>query len=140
MKNNLIAAALLTGLSLNIAFAQSGSGVPPAVKTAFASKYTTAKAVKWDKEDNSWEASFTLNGETRSALFDATGKQTESELEMPVSKLPETVRTYMKAQKKTIKTAAEITDGSGKVYYEAEAGGKDYLFNAQGKPVKKIGE
>ncbi len=140
MKNNLIAVALLTGLSLNIACAQSDSEVPKAVKTAFTSKYTTAKAVKWDKEDSAWEASFTQNGETRSALFDASGKQTESELEMPVAKLPETVRTYMKAQKKTIKTAAEITDATGKVYYEAEAGGKDYLFNAQGQPVKKIGQ
>lgn len=140
MKTKLIAAALLTGLSLTIACAQSDKNVPPAVKTAFTSKYTTAKAVKWDKEDGSWEASFTMNGETRSALYDATGKQTESELEMPAAKLPASVRTWMAGQKKTIKTAAEITDGTGKVYYEAESGGKDYLFNAQGKPVKKIGE
>ncbi len=140
MKNNLIAAALLMGLSLNIARAQSDSKVPQVVKTAFADKYATAKAVTWDKEDRSWEASFTMNGETRSVVFDANGKQTESELEMPVAKLPETVRAYMKSQKKTIKAAAEITDAAGKVYYEAEAGGKDYLFDAAGKPVKKIGD
>lgn len=48
--------------------------------------------------------------------------------------------TGMNAQHKTIKAAAEITDAAGKVYYEAEAGGKDYLFNVEGKPVKKIGE
>ena len=139
MKNNLIAVALVLGLSLSSVRAQSDSKVPQVIKTAFADKYSAAKAVKWDKEDKSWEVSFTMNGETRSVVFDAGGKQIESELEIPVVKLPETVRSYMKSQKKTIKAAAEITDAAGKVYYEAEAGGKDYLFNAAGKPVKKIG-
>ena len=139
MKNNLIAAAFVLGLSLNSVCAQSDSKVPQVIKTAFADKYSAAKAVTWDKEDQSWEASFTINGETRSVVFDAGGKQTESEVEIPVAKLPETVRSYMKSQKKTIRSAAEITNAAGTIYYEAEAGGKDYLFNAAGKPVKKIG-
>ena len=142
MKTNVIAIALSLGVVIGSASAQSvtASRVPQSVKTAFVGKYATAKQVKWDKEGKAWEASFDLNGEKKSAVFSADGKQTELEMEIPVAKLPETVRTYMKGLKKTITEAAEITDATGKKYYEAEAGGKDYLFNAEGKPVKKIGQ
>lgn len=142
MKTNVIAAALFLGVAIGSVSAQSGgaNGVPQAVKTAFAGKYATAKGVKWDKEGGAWEASFELNGEKKSAVFTPGGKQTELEMEIPVDKLPEAVRSYMKEHKKTIVEAAEITDPSGKKYYEAEAGGKDYLFTAEGKPVQKIGQ
>ncbi len=142
MKTNVIIAALLIGASLGQVSAQSGdaSRVPQAIKTAFMGKYATAKHVKWDKEGKDWEASFQLHGQQQSAVYTAAGQQTESELDIAVVKLPETVRSYMKAQKKTITEAAEITDAVGKKYYEAEAGGKDYLFNSEGKPVKKIGD
>lgn len=141
MKNNLFATALLS-LIIGSASAQtvSTNQVPQPVKTAFIGKYATAKKVTWEKENGAWEAAFVENGQTRSALFLTNGKQTESELEIPVAKLPETVRMQMKKDKRTIKAAAEITDAVGKMYYEAESGGKDYLFNAEGKPVSKIGQ
>ncbi len=140
MRANVISAALVS-VALGHASAQSVTqNVPPAVKKAFADKYTGANHVRWDKEDGAWEASFALTGKKKSAVFTAAGKQTEEEMEISVDKLPETVRMYMKVQQKAIKEAAEITDSSGKLYYEAEAGGKDYLFNAQGRPVTKIGQ
>ena len=132
---------LLGARIINPAQGQSGQSVPTVVKQAFARQYAGATGVKWDKEDGAWEASFTLKGHSQSALYEATGKQTEAEMEIPVAKLPEAVREYMKSQHKTIKEAAHITDvPTGKLYYEAEAGGKDYLFNAEGKPVQKIGQ
>lgn len=142
MKTNVIAAALFLGVAIGSVSAQSvgANGIPQAVKTAFAGKFATAKQVKWEKEGGAWEASFELNGEKKSAVFTPSGKQTELELEIPVTQLPQVVRNYMKDHKKTITEAAEITDPSGKKYYEAEAGGKDYLFNAEGKPVQKIGQ
>lgn len=142
MKTNVIAAALFLGVAIGPVSAQSvsGNGVPESVKNAFAGKYATAKGVKWDKEGGAWEASFELNGEKKSAVFTSSGKQTEMEMEIPVAKLPEAVRRYMREHKKSVVEAAEITDPSGKKYYEAEAGGKDYLFTAEGKPVQKIGQ
>lgn len=141
MKMNIIT-ALLLGAVIGSASAQSvgESRVPVSVKTAFTGKYAGAKQVKWDKEDGAWEASFDLNGQKQSAVFTANGTQTELETQIPVAKLPEAARTYIKSRKKTIREAAEITDAAGKKYYEAEAGGKDYLFNAEGKVVGKVGQ
>ena len=142
MKTTISAVVLVTALSISSVFAQkmSDSNVPAAVKQTFAKTYAGAQKVKWDKEGSDYEASFTMNGEKKSAVYSASGSQKESELEIAVAKLPESVRMYMKSKGMTITEAAQITDASGKVYYEAEAGGKDFLFNTQGKPVKKIGE
>ena len=132
------AAVFVTALSISSAFAQKvgDKSIPAAVKQAFAKNYPQAQHVRWDREDKDYEASFEMNGEKLSAVFSASGTQSETELEIPVVKLPESVRAYMKGKGKTIKDAAQITDSQGKIYYEAEAGGKDYLFDAQGKFVK----
>lgn len=131
--------ALLLALS-GTAPAQTRPNVPPTVKAAFTRTYGGATRVKWDQKEGAREASFTRNGQAQSALFDAAGKQTESEITIPVRKLPDAVRAYLKQQGKAIKEAARITDAAGKTYYEAESGGQDYLFTADGKPVKKIGQ
>jgi hypothetical protein len=129
----LAVAALLTAPS----FAQK-TDVPAAVKTAFAQKYPTAQKVKWGKEDANFEAEFRLGGDDMSAVFNASGAQLETEKAIPVGELPAPVRMYMKKEGKKIKEAAEITNASGARFYEAEAGGKDYLFNAAGQPVKRV--
>ena len=135
MKTNLlfVAAVLLAAP----AFAQKET-VPAVVKAEFAKKYPDAQRVKWEKEETNFEAEFRLENEEMSAVFDAKGNQLETEKEIQVSQLPAAVQAYMKKEGKKIKEAAEITNASGVRYYEAEAGGKDYLFNAQGQPVSKI--
>lgn len=127
-----IAITITTG-----AFAQkmNADKLPVAVKSAFAKEYAEAKDVKWDKENNDYEASFKMKGEDLSVLFDSKGMVVETEKEIAVKELPGSVQTAMKGKK--IKEAAIITK-NGKTYYEAEAGGKDYLFDAQGKAVEKL--
>ncbi len=102
MKTNIIATALFLSVGIGTTLAQSvkENKVPQPVKTAFAGKYATAKQVKWDKEGGAYEASFELNGQKKSAVFTPGGKQTELEMGITVAQLPETVRTYMKDQKK----------------------------------------
>lgn len=115
--------------------------VPAPVQAAFTKKYATAQNVVWDKESTGYEASFMQNGTAYSALFDATGTQTETEVSIKPNKLPTPAQTYMTQHKHRIKETAQITDlKTGKVYYEAEAGGKDYLFDEQGNLVQKIGQ
>jgi hypothetical protein len=126
----------LVGLFTLPAFAQRGD-VPAPVKSAFAQKYPTAQKVKWEKEDANYEAEFHFGRQEMSAVFDATGTQLETEKEIPTSQLPAAVQASMKKAGRKIKEAAEITNARGEVFYEAEAGGKDYLFNAQGQPVQK---
>jgi hypothetical protein len=115
--------------------------VPAPVQAAFAKNYATAQNVVWDKEGISYEASFRQNSTDFSAVFDASGQQTETEVSISPNKLPASAQTYMSQHKHKIKETAQITDvKTGKIYYEAEAGRKDYLFDEQGRVVQKIGQ
>lgn len=115
--------------------------VPAPVRAAFTKNYASAQKVVWDKEDTGYEASFTQNDTAYSALFDATGIQIETEVSISPGKLPASAQTYMSQHKHKVKEAAQITDvKTGKIYYEAEARGKDYLFDEQGRVVQKIGQ
>ncbi len=127
-----------------IAFAASAqktdaAKVPAAVKAAFAKQYPGAK-VKWEKEDSKYEADFDHNGHEMSAVFEANGTMTESEMEINVSELPASVAAYVKEHHKgaSIKEAAKITKANGEVNYEAEVKGKDLIFDAEGKFLKEV--
>lgn len=113
------------------------SKVPAGVKASFAKQYPGATA-KWEKEDGKFEAGFKQNGNTMSALFEANGTMTESELDIKVANLPAPVLAYVKEQYKSkpIKEGAKITKADGVVNYEAEVDGKDVIFDANGNFLK----
>jgi hypothetical protein len=113
--------------------------VPTAVKAAFAKQYPGAVA-KWEKEDGKYEAGFKQNGSNMSALFEANGTMTESEMDIKVADLPTTVLAYVKEHYsgKKIKEGAKITKADGTVNYEAEVDGKDVIFDANGKFLKEM--
>ena len=115
------------------------SKVPAAVKAAFTKQFPGA-TVKWEKEDGKYEAGFKQNGNTMSALFEANGTMTESEMDMKVTDLPAAVLSYVKDhyKGKSIKEGAKITKADGTVNYEAEVGGKDVIFDATGKFLKEV--
>lgn len=115
------------------------SQVPAAVKASFAKQYPGAIA-KWEKEDGKYEAGFKKDGSSMSALFEANGKMTESEVDIKVGELPVTVLTYIKEhyKGKSIKEGAKITKADGTVNYEAEVDGKDIMFDAAGKFLKEV--
>lgn len=107
--------------------------VPSAVKENFAKQYANVKGAKWDKEGADYEASFKMDGKDMSAVFDGKGLEKEVEKDIKFSELPIPVQTALKGKK--VKEAAIIKKG-GKTFYEAEVGGKDLLFEADGKMVK----
>ena len=107
--------------------------VPSAVKESLAKQYPNAKSAKWDKEDAGYEASFKMDGKDMSVVFDTKGMEKEVETDIKFSELPMPVQTALKGKK--VKEAAIVKKG-GKTYYEAEVGGKDLLFEADGKMVK----
>ena len=111
--------------------------MPAAVKTSFTKQYPGTIA-EWEKEDGKYEAGFKQGGNNMSALFEANGTMTESEMDIKVSDLPASVLTYVKEhyKGKTIKEGAKITKADGTVNYEAEVDGKDVIFDAEGKFIK----
>ena len=107
--------------------------VPSAVKESLTKIYPNAKGTKWDRENADYEASFKMDGKDMSVVFDAKGMEKEVETDIKFSELPIPVQTALKGKK--VKEAAIIKKG-GKTFYEAEVGGKDLLFEADGKTVK----
>ena len=108
--------------------------VPQIIKKALHEKYPNAKAVKWDKEKNNYEASFDVYKIDNSVLFNGKGKIVETEIEIQISTLPKNaldyINTHFKNQK--VKEAAKIINQKGTVIYEAEIKGSDLLFNENG--------
>jgi hypothetical protein len=139
MKKLMMMSALVAAIGFS-ACAQKldASKVPAAVKAAFAKQYPGI-TTKWEKEDGKFEAGFKQNGNTMSALFEANGTMTESEMDIKVADLPATVLAYVKDhyKGKTIKEGAKITKADGTVNYEAEVDGKDVIFDSNGKFLKE---
>lgn len=115
------------------------SKVPTAVKDAYEKKFPGIVA-KWEIEDGKFEAGFKQNGNTMSALFEANGTMTESEIDIKVSDLPAKVLAYVKEHYngKSIKEGAKITKANGTVNYEAEVDGKDVIFDVSGNFLKEV--
>ncbi len=137
MRKYLLSSLLCVSSFVHVANAQM-SGIPPAAKATFAKLYPGATGLKWDKEDGGYEASFKDKGKTMSLVFNGKGQLKETETDIAVTALPASVRDYIAKQMpgKTIQEAAIIVDAAGVKKYEAEVGGRDLLFSAEGKPIK----
>ena len=114
--------------------------VPAAAKSAFAAKYPTAQKVKWSIEKpGEFEVEFTLGKVESSALFDASGKFLESEIEIKENELPLSAKTVISKQFAGFKIdeIEKSTDAKGITSYEMEAvKGKEKLelvFDVAGK-------
>ncbi len=127
---------LFVALSINTTFAQKISldKVPAAVLKSFQTKFPSIKKAKWEIENGNYEAEYDENKIEHSALFKADGTLIETEIEIAVNQLPKTITDYVAKNMngKKIKEASIITEVGGKKKYEAEVGGKDYLFDENG--------
>jgi hypothetical protein len=115
--------------------------VPAAAKATFQAKFPASKAVKWEKEDGAFEASFQLNGKAMSAVITPAGELRETETSLPPAQLPAAVRATLARAYNTYRVAeaATIVRADGTTVYEAEVtkGGKiqDVLFSADGRVI-----
>ncbi|NMH28665.1 PepSY-like domain-containing protein [Flavobacterium silvaticum] len=114
------------------------TNVPDKVTAAFKSDFPKAQKAEWEAEKNDFEVGFKLDSKEYSAVYDASGKRKETEVEIPASELPKAAIAYLKDKK--VKEAARITDASGKTTYEAEVSGKDFLFDEKGNFIKSVSE
>lgn len=138
---NLFAWLMLSATVSLVACGQKldASKVPAPVKESFAKEFPGAIA-KWEKEDGKFEAGFNYQNHSMSALFEANGTMTESEMEMKVSELPANVLAYIKANYSgvSVKEAAKITKANGEMIFEAEIKGKDLLFDMNGNFIEEV--
>jgi len=95
MKKTIV--VLFSGLLALIACAQNANP-PEAVSKAFSDKFGTVKGLKWDQEDDEWEAEFKMNGTEMSASFDQSGTWLETETEIKEKDLPENIMNAVNAQ------------------------------------------
>ena len=113
--------------------------VPAAVRATFQASFPTVKTTTWEKEGPDYEAGFTRNGKTMSAVITAAGVLRETETNLAVRELPAAVRATLARdyQAYRVNEAATITRADGTTVYEAEVakGGKarDVLFGADGR-------
>jgi hypothetical protein len=139
MKKLMMISALIAAIGFTACGQKlDASKVPDAVKAAATRQYPGTK-FKWEKEDGKFEANFKQNGNSISALYEANGTMTESEMDIKVSDLPAAVLAYVKEHYKgmSIKEGAKITKADGTVNYEAEVSGKDVIFDASGKFLRE---
>ncbi|MBK7682541.1 MAG: PepSY-like domain-containing protein [Bacteroidetes bacterium] len=126
--------------SLTFAQKMQEEAVPSQVKNAFHKQFPNIMKVKWEKEEENFEASYHMNKIDHSAVFDAQGHLLETEVEIETNQLPNEVLDYMKTNYKDqlIKEAAKITDGKNIITFEVEIKGMDLLFESNGKFIKEI--
>ena len=123
--------------------AQEGK-IPANVQKTFDQKFPTAKAVKWDKEnEKEWEAEYQMDGNSCSANFSLDGKWLETETEIKKEELPDKVT--MAVSKSfdgyKIEAAETIDTPEGRTYeVEVEKGKEIYevILNKEGDILKKI--
>lgn len=139
MKNLMIILAL--SLELGSAYAQKlkDADVPAAVKESFKKNYPDAKVQKWEKEGDLYEAEYMVGKVEHSVGMNASGNVIETEMEIAVSALPKGVTDYVNKNMpgKKIKEASQITNAEGINHYEAEIDDTDYIFDADGKMLRK---
>jgi len=116
--------------------------IPSVVMEKFAALYPSVTNEKWDEEDANFEAEFEVDKVETSVVFNASGTLLETETALEPSELPDAAKKYCSDNMsgKKIKEAAKIVDASNVITYEAEVDGADYIFDADGKFIKKVVE
>tara|TARA_A100000171_G_scaffold53024_1_gene75504 strand:- start:6423 stop:6896 length:474 start_codon:yes stop_codon:yes gene_type:complete len=137
VKQTMIVLALLLA---NLACAQVEA--PKAVQDAFKAKFTNAKSVEWEmEEEGEYEANFKMNKVEMSANFKSDGTWLETETEIKEKNLPEAVKATLKAKYDgyEVEETTKIEKPNGVVQYEAEIEKDEetleVIFNANGTVI-----
>jgi len=139
MKKSVMAMALIMLSFVSFAQKTKEQNVPQIIKNSLIEKFPNAKNVKWDKEENNFEASFKNNNIDNSILFNANGKIIETEIAIDVNQLPKNALQYLNDnfKNKKIKETAKIITEKGDTIYEAEIKGNDLFFDENGNFITK---
>jgi hypothetical protein len=139
MKNLIFILVLMLAATAVSAQKTNSKVIPVDIKSKFESLYPQVKDVKWSQEEGSYEAEFKDKDAETSVVIDAKGNLLETEQEIPVTALPESVTQYIAGNYPGEKTteAAKILDYKGTVTYEAEVGRKEVMFDGEGRVMEE---
>lgn len=139
MKKSILTITIIMLSFVSFAQKTKEQNVPQVIKNALIERFPNAKNVKWDKEENNFEASFKYNNIDNSILFNANGKVIETEIAINVNQLPEKALQYLNDnfKNKKIKETAKIINEKGDTIYEAEIKGNDLFFDENGNFITK---
>ncbi len=142
MKSTLVLSSFMLAILSVQAQDIKESEVPAVVKEKFATMYPSVTNAKWEKEENGFEAEWMDNRLETSTLFDARGNFVHREEAIQTSAYPAGVMDYVAKNlaKQKIAEAEKITDAAGVITYKAEIAGADYIFDSNGKFVRKESE
>ncbi len=135
MKLKIFISFMLLGIA---AFA--GTTPNAAVLKTFNEKFPTATNVKWGMENKTeYEADFKVDGKILSANFKDDGSWVVTESGVTPKELPVAIGEYITKNLPgaEIKETAKLEMPDGVVNYEIEIKGADYIFDADGKFIKK---
>jgi hypothetical protein len=116
--------------------------VPQPAKAAVSKAYPGARNVKWEKENNLFEATFVSNKKEMSVLVDDRGVIREEETEIVKSELPAVVTASLKkdfAGYKIGETARIVSNNVTTYEAEVDKGGTTFevIFDNKGNVMKK---
>ena len=69
MKKTLLSFVLPLSIGISTLFANDDHGITREIAASFNKDFSNAKQVKWEKENNCYDASFVLNGQTMTAYY-----------------------------------------------------------------------
>jgi hypothetical protein len=114
------------------------SAVPANVMESFKKDFKGSSGVIWELEGGNYEANFKQKGQKMAAVFEPGGTLKETELQIPLARIPKEAVNYVhqhfKGQK--IIDTAKLMMPDGTVDYEIGIKGKDVIFDSKGAFVR----
>lgn len=143
MKKILLTSVLSLIITFSFSQKLTEKDVPDNVKNVFKTKFPEAANVEWEKDSANIEAVFVSNEMKTEATFDANGNWKETEWEMPIEYVPDTITGYVAKNFKDFKLKEfSMTDSpSGKSYIvevQKKKEAVELYFTIAGEFQKKV--
>ena len=118
------------------------SKVPTSVLASFSKQFPAATDIIWEKEGREFEAAFKIKVQAMTVSFSANGTLKETETAAKLAELPAAIRKYVSDnyKGKTIQSADKTVAGTKVTYEVVVEKGKELVFDANGKFIKKVKE
>lgn len=140
MKKIVLTLAVLSAAYFVQAQQVNQSEVPEKVKSAFDANTHGATVMSWEKVKSGYKATYSIENNESTALFNSSGKLLEQEFTVSQNDLPDNIVEYLGGveEKQTINKVIILKDVSGNKSYKVKIHDMYYFFDPVGTFTKKI--